>query len=163
MVNRNIAIEHAQICFTNFSGTPNPPYNTLGRRRFCVLLDEPMAEEMSEEGWNVRYLSPKDPNFGEEPRPYVQVEVRFDRYPPKIVLCTAHGKTVLTEEEVSILDWAEIENIDLILRPYNWSMGSGREGVKAMLKSMYVTLAEDEFTAKYSDIPSSDLTDLIDR
>lgn len=162
MANRNIAIEHAQICFTNFSGTPNPPYNTLGRRRFCVLLEDDMAEEMKDEGWNVRYLEPKDPNSGDEPRPYVQVEVRFDRYPPKIVLCNAHGKTVLTEENVGILDWAEIENIDLILRPYNWHMANGQEGVKAMLKNMYVTLVEDEFASKYSEIPDSGLDNLID-
>ena len=84
----------------------------------------------------------------------MQVVVAFGKVPPKIIIINSSGKSQLDESNVNILDWAEIENIDLIIRPYHWEV-RGNTGIKAYLKTMYVTLSEDEFEHKYKDVPDS--------
>jgi hypothetical protein len=151
MIKNNIVIENARIGFRNFSGEAGK-FNPAGRRNFCVFLEEDLSKVLEDDGWNVRYLQPKDD--GDAPQAYLQVAVSYDNVPPKIVLISSKGKTVLDESSVKILDWAEIKEVDLIVRPYNWSV-SGKEGVKAYIKSMYVTIVEDEFESKYYDVPDS--------
>lgn len=151
MVKNNIAISDAKVVFRNFSGKEGK-YNPAGRRNFCVFLETEAAEVLEEDGWNVRWLEPKEE--GTEKQAYLQVAVSFDNIPPKILLVTAHGKTVLDEDSVNVLDWADIRKTDLIIRPYNWDV-NGKAGVKAYVKSMYITIDEDEFEGKYYDTPDS--------
>jgi hypothetical protein len=151
MIKNNIVMESAKIGFRNFSGVAGK-FNPAGKRNFCVFLDTDLGKVLEEDGWNVRWLQPKDE--GDDARPYLQVAVSFDNIPPKVVLVTKKGKTNLDDTNVNILDWAEIDNVDLIIRPYNYNV-NGKEGVKAYVKSMYVTLVEDEFESKYYDVPDS--------
>lgn len=150
-VKRNIAIENARMVFRNFTGKQGR-FNPEGRRNFCVLLEAPIAKDLEADGWNVRYLTPRD--LEEEPQAYLQVSVVYSHFPPKVVAINSVGKTILDEDSVHILDWAEIIQTDMIIRPYNWEMNN-KSGVKAYLKSMYVTIAEDEFEAKYRNVPDS--------
>lgn len=151
MIENNIRIEGARIGFRNFSGEEGR-FNPKGRRNFCVFLEEDIAKDMKKEGWNVKWLEPREE--GDDPQAYLQVKVVFGKIPPKIVLVTGRGKTRLDEDTVNILDWAEIQNVDLIIRPYNWEV-NGDTGVSAYIKTMYVTLREDEFESKYYDVPDS--------
>lgn len=158
MLNKNIIIENARIGFRNFSGKEGK-YNPAGRRNFCVFLDPKIAEELVADGWNIRYLEPRDPD--DDKQAYLQVTVNFSNIPPKIIVITSKNKTTLEESTVNMLDWAEIENVDLIIRPYNWDV-NGKSGVKAYIKSMYVTLVEDEFEKKYRDVPDAAISSLED-
>ena len=158
MIKDNIVIENARIGFRNFSGEAGK-FNPAGKRNFCVFLERDLADVLKEDGWNVRELQPKDE--GDEPRGYLQVAVSYDNIPPKIVLVTKKRKTTLDESNINILDWAEISNVDLIIRPYNWSV-SGKAGVKAYVKSMYVSIVEDEFESKYVDVPDSAMNSMTD-
>ena len=151
MVNKNIVIENARIGFRNFSGKEGK-FNPAGRRNFCVFLETELARTLESDGWNIRWLQPRDES--EDEQAYLQVAVSYDNIPPKIILVTSNGKSQLDEDSVNILDWAEIENVDLIIRPYKWDV-NGKSGVKAYVKSMYVTLVEDEFENKYIDVPDS--------
>lgn len=151
MINKNIVIEHARIGFRNFSGEEGK-FNPKGRRNFCVFLETELGQMLQEDGWNIRWLQPRDEDDDEQA--YLQVAVSYENIPPKIVLVTRNKKTVLTEDLVSMLDWAEIENVDIIIRPYNWEV-NGKTGVKAYVKSLYITIVEDEFSEKYEDIPDS--------
>lgn len=151
MINKNLTIENAKIGKRNFAGK-ELKYNPPGRRNFLVFLDTNVAEELSKDGWNIRWLQPKDPE--EDKQACLQVTVSYSNMPPKIIVITTKNKTVLDEASVKMLDWAEIESIDLIIRPYNWEV-NGKRGVKAYVKSMYVTLVEDAFESKYRDVPDS--------
>lgn len=146
MNNSNISIENAKIMFRNFAGRAND-YNDEGNRNFCVVIDDPdMVIDMVREGWNVRYLEPSGPD--ENPVSYIQVRVAFGYRPPNIVMITGGGMTQLGEEEVHLLDSAEIEKVDMIISPYHWAYGK-KTGVKGYLKAIYVTIVEDELERKY--------------
>ncbi len=151
MNKKNMVIENAQIQFRNFSGKEGN-FNPEGNRNFCVFLDSDIANDMKEDGWNVKWLNPRDE--GDDPQAYLQVTVKFTNIPPKIVLVTSRGKSIINEDEVKLLDTAEIERADMTITPYKWEV-NGKSGVKAYLKTLYVTIAEDEFESRYSNVPDS--------
>lgn len=153
MVNNNVIIENAELLYPNFKGKEVPPYNPEGCRNFCVYLPEELAEQMKDDGWNVKRKKPDDEDE-EVGRPYIQVAVNFNGpYPPEIVAITSAGQRIITEETVATLDSLDMESVDIIIRPRNWSMPSGMNGVKAYLKTMYIVVAENPFTQKYAHIP----------
>jgi hypothetical protein len=57
--------------------------------------------------------------------------------------------TRLNENNVNLLDFAEFEQIDLIIRGSEWNV-RGNSGIKAYLKSGYFVLYVDELAKKYS-------------
>lgn len=146
-----ISIADAHIMFRNFMGKESK-FNAKGRRNFCVQLEDELAHKLEDDGWNIKWREPR--NEGDDPMAYMQVSVSFDNIPPNIWAITSHNKTRLNSETVEILDWADISNVDLIIRPYNWEV-NGKTGVKGYVKDMYVTLVENAFDEKYADIPDS--------
>lgn len=140
-------IENAKIIFRNFEGKEGQ-YNRNGDRNFAVIIpDEKTAQNMLKDGWNVKYLQPREE--GEEATPYIQVAVSYKNRPPRIIMMTSTARTVLTEDNVEILDWADIRSSDLICRAYEWDV-NGKTGVKAYLQSLFVTIEEDYLERKYS-------------
>lgn len=141
----NIKMSDARIIFRNFSGKESR-FNKAGSRNFCVVLDEELAKTLKADGWNVKEGRRND-DF-DEPLRYLQVSVGFDYYPPKVYLIAGNAKNLLTEETINTLDWADIEHVDLTIRPYIWEV-NGKTGIKAYLKNMYVTVEDNEFDRKY--------------
>lgn len=141
-------VENAHIIFRNFSGKESK-FNRAGSRNFCVIIsDEKFAKQLEKDGWNIKTLKAR-----EEDEPdvhYMQVAVRFDNIPPNIYLITSHNKTRLDEESIDTLDYADITNADVVIRPYHYDV-NGKAGIKAYVKSMYITIEEDKFAAKYAD------------
>jgi hypothetical protein len=144
-----LVIEDARMVFRNFAGKEGK-YNKEGDRNFCVLLDPQVAEDMANDGWNVKTLKSREE--GEPGTPYIQVSVGYKGRPPHIVMITSRGRTDIGEDAVELLDWAEIRTVDIIIRPYNWDV-NGEQGVKAYLKSMFMTIEEDYLEMKYAEIP----------
>lgn len=144
-----ISLENVRIGFRNFEGREGK-FNKAGDRSFAVFLDRGTAEQLAGEGWNVKFPAPSngvDPD-ADERDPYLQVSVTFDFYPPNVFLISNGQPTKLGEDEVAMLDWAEIENVDLVIRPYEWSVNRN-SGIKAYLKAGYFTIVSDRFAQKY--------------
>ncbi len=146
-----VLMEGVRIIFRNFSGKEGQ-YNREGDRNFAVLLADDVANKMAEDDWNIKWLKPReDAEEDEMPQAYLQVSVNFKGRPPRIVMITSRGRTNLDESTIEMLDWADILNVDLIVRPYEWSV-QGKTGVKAYLQSIYVTIEEDELEKKYAEM-----------
>lgn len=153
-----ITIEDARIIFRNFSGNEGK-YNAKGQRNFNVLIDDELAERLLADGWNVKYLKPYEE--GDEPQARLEVKVEYEKgKPPRVVMITSRGRTNLDESTVSILDWAEFEIVDLIINPHYWEV-NGKSGIKAYLKTIFVTIREDELEKKYADVPDSAMSSMI--
>ena len=152
----NVIIENAQLIFKNFSGRRGD-FNPEGQRNFCVLLDDSQAEMLKKDGWNVKYLKPREE--GDKEQAYLQVKVRFGNRPPNIVIVSSTGKSRIDESEVNLLDWAEIDNVDVNITPYEWN-NNGNSGVAAYLKSMYVTIEQDPLEEKYVNAKDSALNSI---
>ena len=141
-----LIMENAKIRFRNFSGRPDE-FTREGDRSFALVIDdEDLANKLKEDGWNVRMRMPK--NDGEDPWYYLKVKVNFGGFPPKIIEVTSRNRVSLNEETVGILDSAELKSVDVEISPYHWEIG-GRSGITAYLKTMYATIEEDPFAAKY--------------
>lgn len=148
----NVVMEGVRIIFRNFEGKEGP-YNKEGDRNFAVLLDEKTAQMMAEDGWNVKWLKPREDiaDEGEEDQPYLPVSLRYDVFPPHVVMVTSRNRTILNEDQVEVLDYADIVNVDLIVRPYTWTVNQ-KTGIKAYVKTMFVTIEEDQLVKKYAEM-----------
>ena len=144
-----VVIENARIVFRNFAGKEDM-YNRQGDRNFCVLLDPVVAQQMSEDGWNIKTLKSKEE--GVDDQPYIQVSVAFKGKPPRMVMISSQGRTEIDESACEMFDWVDIKVADLVIRPYEWVV-NGKSGVKAYLKSLFLTIDEDELDRKYADVP----------
>lgn len=151
---QQLKIENARIGFKNFAGVEGQ-YNREGQRNFVVFLDEAFAQQLQSEGWNIKFPKERD---GVDPdndsrQPYLPVELKFHPFPCRITMLTRIGvddyaATKVTEETAAMLDYIDYDSVDLIIRPYNWSV-NGNSGVKAYLQSGYFNLVVDDFAIKY--------------
>jgi hypothetical protein len=164
---RPVTMYGVRIIFRNFKGKPTE-YNREGVRTFGVILPEEVVEAMANDGWNVKRLRPseEEQEQGIEQGPaWLPVEAAYDKgRPPKIVLVTSGGKTLLDEDTVAELDGVDIavdeqtgeSKVDLIVNPHFWTTKANPNGgVKAYLKSMYITADEDELDRKYANVGRS--------
>jgi len=148
----NITITGASIGLKNFSGRPTPFNDAGGKRTFAVFLNEDEAADYAAQGYPIKRTRPNEES--ENGDPFMMVTVRFSEngIGPKIVLVNSVGKRLIEEAEVGTLDDYRLKDIDIVIRPYEYDY-HGKLGVKAMLKTMYATVEEDEFDKKYADVP----------
>lgn len=149
---KQVMIEGARIIFRNFEGK-EAQYNVAGTRNFAVVLPEDTAETLLQDGWNVKFLEPREE--GDTVTPYIQVTVNFKNRPPRVVMISGDVRTNMDEKNIALLDWADIQNVDVIFVAYEWNV-NGKTGLKAYLKSLYVTVEEDELERKYRDLEVQD-------
>lgn len=144
-----VLFEDHAITYLNFEGRAGV-YNAEGARNFCVILTPEEGAILTNDGWNVKISKPREEE--EDPIVYIQVSLSWKFKPPVVVMLTSKGRTILNENMISILDAVDIAKVDVIMRPYDYSLPTG-SGRKAYLKTMFVTIDEDELMMKYGFEP----------
>lgn len=149
-----VEIADARLIWRNFSGKAGK-FNAEGQRNFNVVIDSETFKVLAKDGWNVRCIEPKADQDPDTPPLYIlPVKVSFGKRPPKIQLISSSGSKMLDESTVNMLDFIDIKTCDVVVNPYNYNV-LGKCGVSGYLKSLYVTMIEDSFAAKYADVPTS--------
>src|SRR5690606_6947240 len=156
-----VTIENARILpgpFKNFAGRGDQ-YNREGVRFLHVEIPADLVERMQNDGWNIRFLDPREE--GDLPTPILKVEVSFNpkATPPEIYLVKRFddpdiqdARTRLDEGSVETLDYMPMRNVDLIIHPYAWDV-NGKTCIKAYLHKMFITVDTDGLDAKHADVP----------
>lgn len=156
MARKYLTFEGVKIFWKNFSGKPTKVNKAGGVRDFALPLTDEMAEELLNDGWNVKYTK-GDPDRDMPPAPFIKVKVNFNEYGPDIYMVNAINKkkTKLTPMTVQQLDAAFITSCDIVIagNPYDVQ---GRQGISAYLNKMFAVIQEDEFTMKYSEYEEDD-------
>lgn len=146
-VDNNIYVDNARIGFRNFEGREGQ-YNAAGNKHFSIFIDEGIAKELEAEGWNIKWPKPSNNPEEDDRQPFFEVNVRFDKYPPKCIMIAGENVTRLDETTVGELDYARFVKIDIILNPSKWEV-RGQRGIKPYLKAIYATVETDEYLERY--------------
>ena len=77
----NIKIEGAHIMFRNFRGKSLSTIVLETETSAYFIEDDMDVEQLSNDGWNVRILEPRDE--GDEPKHYIQVAVKLQEHSTK--------------------------------------------------------------------------------
>ena len=152
LTNGDLSIEHAVVIWSNFSGRPTKFNPQGGKRTFNIVLPRVIADELSNDGWNIKVRDPRDED--DDPLVFTEVVINMDSmYPPKVFLCSEfNGKksmNKLDSDTIGELDEIEIENYDMVIHPYEHNRTETFR-VKGYVNSLYATQAHNlDFDGKY--------------
>jgi hypothetical protein len=137
-----LQMDDVRIVYRNFSGAGSK-YNREGDRNFSVVIDdEDLANQLIEDGWNIKIRPPRDED--DIPFMHLPVKVKFNDRGPGVYLISGRNKIELDEESVSCLDEIDIAGVDLDVRPYDWEV-NGKSGRTAYLHSIQVVQEVNRF------------------
>ena len=151
----NLVIENAVIFWTNFKGEPTRFNPQGGKRTFNVAIPEGWAQDLKDEGWNIKTREPIDEQ--DDILYFTECVLNMNsRYEPKVLLCTKwRGKksmTTLHGDSVGKLDDIRFENVDLVIHPHQHD-----NGCKGYCNTLVATQAKaDLFGGKYDDYDTAD-------
>lgn len=149
---RELVMEGVEVLFgsfRNFAGEKRK-YNDAGKRNFNVSIEPEIVPELLKDGINVKYFKADLEDEEQDEKPgFVKVNVNYEgRKAPEIfVRYGENGKFIeLTEDQISKLDTAVFDNVDLIVNTYRRDEESA---TTLYLNKGYFTLHVDPLAAKY--------------
>lgn len=152
----NLTIRNAKIIFRNFSGKPSK-FTPEGRRTFSVVIDDSdLINSLSNDGWLLKPLKKRDEDEQQNYHLPVTVFYGNPRFPVQVVMISGNKRTYLDESTIGTVDWADIIKVDLTIRPRPYDNIAGRSGVKAYLKTMIVTIREDELISELDNFDNGE-------
>ena len=141
-----LEIEDARLIFRNFSGLGDK-YNREGDRNFSVVIpDETIANELIEDGWNVKVRTTEDGSVFYR----LPVKIKFNARGPAAYVISGNKQTSLDENTIGMIDEIDIQSVNMDIRPYDWEI-NGKAGRSAYLQAIEVIQNIDRFAAKYAD------------
>lgn len=141
-------LQASDIFFRNFSGLERE-FNSEGDRNFHIKLSPEMAKKLTDEGWRIKQLKPREE--GEEGDYHLKVNVNYKKgRPPRVVIITSRNRTDLGMDEVGLVDAADILKADVMINGWWSDMAGG--GYGGYLKTLFVHLREDALERKYAGI-----------
>lgn len=146
-----LEIDGARITYRNFAGRKDQ-FNPEGKRKFAVIIpSEDIAEQLQDDGWNVKVRAPREE--GDDPFMYLDVKVNPNSREPHVYIDNSDGRrpTLLPNDLIDQLDELDIAYVDLDINPYEWEM-RGQSGKSAYLRSIYVYLNTDRFAKRMSEM-----------
>ena len=152
MESKKITVRNARIIYRNFAGRQTDT-NPAGKRNFTLIIDDPDLEaELIRNNYYVKPGKVKDD--GTQFNPTLKVSIGFDdRFKHTYKMITSTSTTTLDEDTIGILDAADIEKIDMVIRPYDYSKKfktSNGTGISAYVETLFVTIHEDELEKEYA-------------
>ena len=163
---QKISISNARICFRNIAGKPTKFNAKGGVRDFAIILDNyDDVQALIDMGFPIKYFNKKEPTDPDIPYLKVKVNFRFDEATGKELLSPhiylidpnkPNKRTLITPQTAEIVDQAEIDYCDIVIRPYYCTV-SGNNYTVAYLDKMYVNLVFDEFESKYEMFDDSEV------
>lgn len=141
------------IRYRNFSRSADK-FNPDGPRyaNFWVVLEDNKADELREEGFNIRERENQDGDI--EYRLQVFISGRDDLFPKIIKKCNG-VKTYLDRDSMRTLDRDEFIRVDISITKGNWEY-AGKTGIKAWLNAGEFEIAADRFDFMDADDEEDD-------
>lgn len=152
-----LTIRDAQIIFRNFSGNPTKFKPEGGERTFSLMLDEGLAEDLRNRGWNIKALKNLDDDNA-DPMFQLPVAVSYKRKPPRIYMVTGDGerlplrKTLMPEDMLYMMDQLDLAACHMVVAGSDWENAMGHTGKKAYPQSFFGHVQLDELEAEYADV-----------
>jgi hypothetical protein len=147
-----MSLSGVRIIWRNFSARETKYKKAGDERSFHVVIPEERVDDLVNDGWPIKKWEPGEDS---DPVYHMKVVLKYSRNNngPKAFAIMGDRKIFLTEETISTLDFANIIDVDMTIRQYEWDLGGGRCGIAAYLNDIYVVIQPDEFEEKYRDIP----------
>lgn len=151
----NLVVENAVIFWTNFKGEPTRFNPQGGKRTLNLALTDAVAEDLRNEGWNIKDRDPFDEQ--DDILHFTECVLNMNsRFEPRVMLCTEwKGRKTMTAlhgDSVGKLDDIRCENVDLVIHPHQHD-----KGCKGYVNTLVATQAKsDLFGGKYDDYDLGD-------
>lgn len=141
--------------YRNFAGLPDQFNPGGGKRYFNFVIDDPeAAQEMKNDGWNVKIKPPREE--GDTPFCYLKVAVAFPKPGSRardldIAMFKSSGVNKLDESTIGLLDRAYITKANIVVRPYNWDQNDPNKKAAYVQELHAYVQEESHFSADYDD------------
>lgn len=141
-----LEIEDARIIYRNFRGEADK-FNREGERNFSLVIpNEEMAEELKNDGWNIKEKTSEDGTVFYR----LPVKVKFNARGPAAYVISGSAIKRLNENTIKMLDEIDIRSVNMDIRPFEWDI-NGKVGRTAYLDAIEVIQNIDRFGAKYEE------------
>ena len=149
-----VTLEDVRLLWPNFRGAATKFNSAGGKRETWIEVPDEAVPLLADLGYPVKFREGR-----EEGDPgYYTLALAVNMTPPEpirppvIAMVNHRGRTLLDEETVELLDFADVVSVDVTITPSDWEVGDNK-GRKAYIKELYATINESRLASKYADVP----------